>query len=200
MCMHRACLCNASARPALWPRNRSMQSANVCATLHGLHTQELSRSPQTVPINTEAADQTCWSAACAYARSAKNARTWWRGSRANLRPSGSPFAESAGGRVVHMQLHRQPPAQPGPQSVISPEKLGRPGTSARGLTMPARHPDAHGLRPHRSQSRKSRGAWQRHRGAKHGGTRIERIEHASRESPCRPCSRRLHDLAAFDAP
>ncbi len=29
--------------------------------------QELSRTPQTRPTNAEAADQTCWSAACAYA-------------------------------------------------------------------------------------------------------------------------------------
>ena len=39
----------------------------VHATLPMLHTHGLSRSPQTVPINTEAADQTCWSAACAFA-------------------------------------------------------------------------------------------------------------------------------------
>ena len=48
-------------------RNRSVQAARACATLPMLRTQGLSRSPQTVPINTEAADQTCWSAACAYA-------------------------------------------------------------------------------------------------------------------------------------
>lgn len=62
MPMHR------SARPAYQPRNRSMLAARVRATLHMLHTQELSRSPQIVPINAEAADQTCWSAACAYAK------------------------------------------------------------------------------------------------------------------------------------
>jgi hypothetical protein len=43
-----------------------MRAARVRATLHMLLTQRLSRSPQTVPINAEAADQTCWSAACAY--------------------------------------------------------------------------------------------------------------------------------------
>jgi hypothetical protein len=57
-----------SARPMPWPRNRSVRAARVRATLHMLHTQGLSRSPQTVPTNTETADQTCWSAACAYAR------------------------------------------------------------------------------------------------------------------------------------
>jgi hypothetical protein len=56
------------ARPNTRPRIRSVRAARVRATLHMLHTQGLSRSPQTVPINTEAADQTCWSAACAYAR------------------------------------------------------------------------------------------------------------------------------------
>jgi hypothetical protein len=49
------------------PRNRSVLGARVRATPHMLHTQGLIRSPQTVPINTEAADQTCWSAVCAYA-------------------------------------------------------------------------------------------------------------------------------------
>jgi len=62
MRMHR------SARPASPSENRSVRAARVRATLHMLHTQGLSRSPPTVPINTEAADQTCWSAACAYAR------------------------------------------------------------------------------------------------------------------------------------
>ena len=62
MPMHRA------AEPAQSPRNRSARAAHVRATLHMLHTQGLSRSPQTVPINTETADQTCWSAASAYAR------------------------------------------------------------------------------------------------------------------------------------
>jgi len=57
-----------SARPTPPSRNRSVRTARCRATLHMLHTQGLSRSPQTVPINTEAADQTCWSAACAYAR------------------------------------------------------------------------------------------------------------------------------------
>ena len=33
-----------------------------CATPHMLHMQGLRMSPQTVPINPEAADQTCWSA------------------------------------------------------------------------------------------------------------------------------------------
>jgi hypothetical protein len=42
------------------------------ATFPMLHTQRLSRSPQTVPTNTEAADQNCWSAACAYARRRHN--------------------------------------------------------------------------------------------------------------------------------
>ncbi len=49
------------------PRNRSVRATHVRVTLHGLHTQGLSRSPQTVRTNTEAADHTCWSAACAYA-------------------------------------------------------------------------------------------------------------------------------------
>jgi hypothetical protein len=57
-----------SARLASPLQNRSVQAARARATLHMLHTQRLSRSPQTVPINAEAADQTCWSAACAYAR------------------------------------------------------------------------------------------------------------------------------------
>ncbi len=56
------------ARPTSRPRNRSVRAARARATLHMQHTQGLSRSPQTVPTNTEAADQTCWSAACAYAR------------------------------------------------------------------------------------------------------------------------------------
>ena len=38
------------ARP-LQPRNRSVLAARVRATLPMLHTQGLSRSPQTVPIN-----------------------------------------------------------------------------------------------------------------------------------------------------
>ena len=49
-------------------RNRSVRAARVRATLHMLHTHGPSRSPQTVPINAEAADQTRWSAAYAYAR------------------------------------------------------------------------------------------------------------------------------------
>jgi hypothetical protein len=53
-------------------RNRSVRAAHARATVHMLHTQGLSRSPQTVPTNTEAADQTCWSTACAYARGARN--------------------------------------------------------------------------------------------------------------------------------
>ncbi len=57
-----------STRPRPQPRNRSVCAARSRATLHMLHTQGLTRSPQTVPTNTEAADQTCWSAACAYAR------------------------------------------------------------------------------------------------------------------------------------
>src|ERR1700734_3089399 len=57
-----------AAEPAQSPRNRSVRGARLRATLPMLRTQGLSRSPQTVPINTEAADQTCWSAACAYAR------------------------------------------------------------------------------------------------------------------------------------
>ena len=44
-----------------------MPAIRVRATLLMLHTHGLSRSPQTDPINTEAADQTCWAAACAYA-------------------------------------------------------------------------------------------------------------------------------------
>jgi hypothetical protein len=62
MPMHRA------TDPAHCPRNRSVRAAGVGARLRTQHTQGLSRSPQTVPINTEAADQTCWSAPCAYAR------------------------------------------------------------------------------------------------------------------------------------
>jgi hypothetical protein len=36
------------------PRKPSVSAARVRATLHKLHTQGLSRSPQTVPLNTEA--------------------------------------------------------------------------------------------------------------------------------------------------
>ena len=68
--MHRACLCTAPPDPPTSHETAAYDTARVYATLHMLHTQALSRSPQTVPINTEAADQTCWSAACAYARSA----------------------------------------------------------------------------------------------------------------------------------
>ncbi len=48
-------------------RMRSVRAARARATLHVLHMQGLSRSPQTVPINTKAADHTYWSAAYAYA-------------------------------------------------------------------------------------------------------------------------------------
>jgi hypothetical protein len=57
-----------SALPISPSRKRRLRAARVRATLHMLHRQGLSRSPQTVPTNTEAADQTCWSAASAYAR------------------------------------------------------------------------------------------------------------------------------------
>ncbi len=59
--MHRFAQCQSR------PRNRSVRATRAHTTLRRLHAQGLSRSPQTVPINTEAADQTCWSAACAYA-------------------------------------------------------------------------------------------------------------------------------------
>lgn len=49
-------------------RTRSVSARPCPGALPTLHTQKLSRTPQTVPINTEAADQTCWSAACAYAK------------------------------------------------------------------------------------------------------------------------------------
>ena len=49
--------------------------------LHVLHMQGLSRTPETVPRNTEAADQTCWycKRPVHTERGARNARTWWRG-------------------------------------------------------------------------------------------------------------------------
>ncbi len=80
MPMHR------SARPERRLRNRSVRAARVRATLHMLHTHGLSRSPQTVPINAEAADQTCWSAACAYARRREKRPYLVAGEPVNWRP------------------------------------------------------------------------------------------------------------------
>jgi hypothetical protein len=64
--MHRACLCTAPRR-RISVAKPQMRAARVRGTLHMLDTQGLSRFPQTVPTNTEPADHTCWSAACAYA-------------------------------------------------------------------------------------------------------------------------------------
>ena len=60
--MRRACLCNARPHPSLVRETAANGPLASGATLHVLHTQGLSRSPQTVSINTEAADQTFWSA------------------------------------------------------------------------------------------------------------------------------------------
>jgi hypothetical protein len=88
-----------SARPTLQTRNRSVRAAPGCATLHMLHTQGLSRSPQTVPINAEAAAQTCWSAACADARRREKRLYLVAGEQLNLRaasyePDDSQYSRS----------------------------------------------------------------------------------------------------------
>ena len=90
-----------STRMQLPQRRRSVRAARVRATLHMLHTQRLSRSPQTVPINTEAADQTCWSAACAYARRREKRPYLVAGVHNHHAPSGYKPDEAAGhGRAL----------------------------------------------------------------------------------------------------
>ncbi len=95
------------ARPAPRSRNRSVRAARVRATLHRLHTQGLSRSPQTVPINTEAADQTCWSAACAYAKRRGKRPYLVAGVQNQHAPSGYRPDEPAGQGACPMQPPRR---------------------------------------------------------------------------------------------
>jgi len=49
-------------------RTRSVSARPCPGALPTLHTQKLSRTPQTRPINDRPPTQTCWSAACAYAK------------------------------------------------------------------------------------------------------------------------------------
>ena len=67
---------------------RSVRAARARATLRRLHTQGLSRSPLTVPMNTEAADQHAGQRPVHTQRGVRNAHTWWRGLDLNQRPSG----------------------------------------------------------------------------------------------------------------
>ena len=88
--------CAAGPRLAARSRKRSVRAARALATLRRLHTQGLSRSPQTVPRNTEAADQTCWSAACAYVTRREKRPYLVAGVQDQHAPSGFRPDEAAG--------------------------------------------------------------------------------------------------------
>ena len=67
MGMHRACPMQRSNTACLDARIRSVRARACPGAPPFCPTHELSRAPQTRPINDKPPTQTCWSAACAYA-------------------------------------------------------------------------------------------------------------------------------------
>ncbi len=72
MALHRARPGQRSNTACLEARNRSVSPRPCPGAPPFCPTQELSRTPQTRPINDKPPTQTCWSAACAYARGSQN--------------------------------------------------------------------------------------------------------------------------------
>ena len=68
MALHNACPVQRSKAPHLDARNSSVSARPCPGAPPSCPMQELSRTPQTYPINDRSPSQTCWSTACAYAK------------------------------------------------------------------------------------------------------------------------------------
>jgi hypothetical protein len=93
MALHSACPVQPSNAAHLDTRNASVWARPCPGAPPSCPTQKLSRSPQTVPINTGTADQTCWSAACAYARRHEKRPYLVAGVLSVIEPPGPPLGQ-----------------------------------------------------------------------------------------------------------
>ena len=106
-------------------RTRSVSARPCPGALPTLHTQKLSRTPQTRPINDRPPTQTCWSAACAYAERREQRRYLVAGALFRCTPEVLGGLKRAGRLLVPTQPCVGLPTQVWDCLMMAPETLQR---------------------------------------------------------------------------